>query len=98
MPGPWPSGSIRARWDARTGQTFHRHARARCGHPRLVRRKLSDVVDGRDKPSHDGEAPRTAPRSGRLAMSKPAPTSHRLVSIKIDESSIGRGGPDVEHE
>jgi uncharacterized protein (UPF0262 family) len=33
-------------------------------------------------------------------MSKPAPENnvHRLVAVKLDESSIGRGGPDIEHE
>ncbi|MGP0094643.1 MAG: UPF0262 family protein [Xanthobacteraceae bacterium] len=33
-------------------------------------------------------------------MSKPAPESnpHRLVAVKLDEGSIGRSSPDVEHE
>src|SRR3954463_2661092 len=35
-------------------------------------------------------------------MTRPEPTpsrkAHRLVAITLDESSIGRSGPDVEHE
>jgi uncharacterized protein (UPF0262 family) len=31
-------------------------------------------------------------------MTKPAPGPHRLIAVKIDEESIGRAGPDVEHE
>jgi uncharacterized protein (UPF0262 family) len=37
---------------------------------------------------------------GAAPMSKPAPASnpHRLVAVKLDEGSIGRSSPDVEHE
>ena len=29
---------------------------------------------------------------------KPTPKSHRLVAVTLDENSIGRSNPDVEHE
>ena len=32
-------------------------------------------------------------------MTEPAPASHqRLVKITLDEGSIGRSSPDIEHE
>src|ERR671912_1809531 len=32
------------------------------------------------------------------AASPPHPSPHRLVAVTLDESSIGRSGPDIEHE
>jgi uncharacterized protein (UPF0262 family) len=29
---------------------------------------------------------------------QPDPSPHRLVTVTLDESSIGRSGPDIEHE
>jgi uncharacterized protein (UPF0262 family) len=33
-----------------------------------------------------------------MTASAPAPDSKRLVAVTLDEDSIGRSGPDIEHE
>ncbi|HEY3639932.1 MAG TPA: UPF0262 family protein [Xanthobacteraceae bacterium] len=39
------------------------------------------------------------PQGGKLPGDKsPGDKSHRLVAVTLDEESIGRSGPDVEHE
>jgi uncharacterized protein (UPF0262 family) len=46
-----------------------------------------------------GKPPGDKPRSDKSAGAKsPGATSERLVAVTLDEQSIGRSGPDIEHE
>ena len=55
-------------------------------------------MDPRVKPA--GDSARVAgPRGTRAAfMSKKPADPNRLVAVTLDEESIGRSGPDIEHE
>src|ERR1700738_3888692 len=57
----------------------------------------NDAGQGR-RPRCPGASRRTAPQS---VMTRPPPeedSQNRIVAVTLDEESIGRSGPDIEHE